>query len=118
MLLTSHYMEEVSRLSNRVLILDHGRIVAHGEPQQMITDLVGIDVFEVSGQDAELTDLAEKVQSCRVRTERFSDSLFIYTKEDCHDLESLIRPTSHWLRRPANLEDLFIHLTGRSLRES
>ncbi|MCK5227047.1 MAG: ATP-binding cassette domain-containing protein [Desulfobulbaceae bacterium] len=118
MLLTSHYMDEVSRLSDRVLILDHGKIVAQGEPRKMITDLVGTDVFEVSGQRADLDALERQVLSCEARTERFAGSLFIYTREHCPELEDLIRPTAHWIRRPANLEDLFIHLTGRSLRES
>ena len=118
MLLTSHYMEEVSRLSNRVLILDEGRIVAQGEPQQMVTDFVGLDVFEVPGEPADLDRLEQAVNDCDVLVERLSDRLFIYTREDCPQLEGLVRPMTGWLRRPANLEDLFIQLTGRSLREA
>jgi lipooligosaccharide transport system ATP-binding protein len=118
MLLTSHYMEEVSRLSNRVVIIDEGRIVAEGKPQQLIAKLVGLDVFEVPGSPRELDALEERVVSCAATVERLKDRLFIYTREECQELESLVRPHQGWLRRPANLEDLFIQLTGRSLREA
>lgn len=118
MLLTSHYLDEVSRLSNRVLILDHGKIVAKGEPQQMITEMVGLEVFEVEGSGPELDKLADSFRECDVVIERANNKLYIYTREECAHLEKLLRDTRSWLRRPANLEDLFIKLTGRSLRES
>lgn len=118
MLLTSHYMDEVSRLSNRVLILDHGLIVAQGEPKKMVTDLVGIDVFEVEGSKDELSILEKAVATCQATTERTADRLYIYTREDCSRLEKLMGEKRNWIRRPANLEDLFIQLTGRNLRES
>jgi lipooligosaccharide transport system ATP-binding protein len=118
MLLTSHYMEEVSRLSNRVLIIDEGRIVAQGEPQQLIDDFVGLDVYEVPGSPTELDGLEEAIGSCAASSERLPDRLFIYAREECQELEALVRPLRGWLRRPANLEDLFIKLTGRSLREA
>lgn len=118
MLLTSHYMDEVSRLSNRVLILDHGLIVAQGEPKQMVTDLVGVDVFEVEGNNEELAALEKAVATCQATSERTADRLYIYTQEDCSRLEKLLGERGSWLRRPANLEDLFIQLTGRNLRES
>ena len=119
MLLTSHYMDEVSRLSNRVLIMDHGEIVAQGEPQKMITDLVGIDVFEVEGSDAELAGLQEAIKSCEASFERIKDRLYIYTRvEDCDKLEHILGHRGGWLKRPTNMEDLFIQLTGRTLRES
>lgn len=118
MLLTSHYMEEVSRLSNRVLIIDEGRIVAQGEPQQLIANLVGMDVFEVPGTPEELDALEAAMGPCAATVERLQDRLFIYTREKCPELESLIRPHKGWLQRPASLEDLFIQLTGRSLREA
>ncbi|MFH1217415.1 MAG: ATP-binding cassette domain-containing protein [Pseudomonadota bacterium] len=118
MLLTSHYLDEVERLSNRVIILDHGAIVAQGKPQQLITELVGIDVFEIEGTKAELDDLEASFKKCNATTERVSDKLYAYTQEDCTQLESLLKNSRRWLRRPTNLEDLFIQLTGRSLRES
>lgn len=118
MLLTSHHLDEVERLSNRVVILDHGSIVAQGRPQQLIADLVGIDVFEVEGTGPELDALAASFARCHATTERAGDKLYAYTREECSRLEGLLANSRRWLRRPANLEDLFIQLTGRSLRES
>ncbi len=118
MMLTSHYMEEVERLSSRVLILDQGTIVAQGKPQQLITEFVGIDVFEVEGTSDELDRLEKSFRQCQALTERVVDKLYAYTHEDCSRLEVLLQDSRRWLRRPANLEDLFIRLTGRSLRES
>ncbi len=118
MLMTSHYLDEVSRLSNRVLILDQGRIVAQGEPQQLINDMVGLEVFEVEGSATELEYLAESFKECNAVIERANDKLYVYTKEECDRMEGLLADTRSWLRRPANLEDLFIQLTGRSLRDS
>jgi len=118
MLLTSHYLDEVARLSDRVLVIDHGRIVAQGEPRQLITDLVGIEVFEVEGSGAELDTLTKELAGCDASTERVGDTLYIYAKKECSHIEALLKKSRGWLRRPANLEDLFIQLTGRTLRES
>ncbi|MBI5558690.1 MAG: ATP-binding cassette domain-containing protein [Deltaproteobacteria bacterium] len=118
MLLTSHYLDEVERLSGRVLIMDHGRVVAQGVPRQLIKELVGTDVFEIEGTAAELDALEKTFTQCNAATERLSDKLYAYTQEDCSRIEALLKNSRGWLRRPANLEDLFIQLTGRSLRES
>jgi lipooligosaccharide transport system ATP-binding protein len=116
-ILTSHYMDEVARLSDRILILDGGKIMATGSPQQMIDELVGLDVFEVSGSEESLANLLNSAAACDARCERVTDSLFIYTKKECQELENKVRQCEHWLRRPANLEDLFIQITGRTLHE-
>lgn len=118
MLLTSHYLDEVSRLSQQVLILDHGQVVVQGEPQQLITDLVGLEVFEVDGTAAELDALEASFRQCNATLERVGDRLYVYAREDCSRLMKVLGDAHIWLRRPANLEDLFIQLTGRSLRET
>ena len=118
MMLTSHYMDEVARLSDRVLILDQGKIVAQGEPGKMVTQLVGVDVFEVICLESEIAGIEKAAKACQAWTERVPDGVFIYTSKDCPELDSFIRPMGHWVRRPANLEDLFIKLTGRSLQET
>jgi lipooligosaccharide transport system ATP-binding protein len=118
MLLTSHYLDEVSRLAGRVLIIDRGKIVAQGVVQELITETVGQEVFEVEGTAAELDEMTACFADCEGRIERAGDKMYIYTREDCSHLEEMLSRTESWLRRPANLEDLFIQLTGRSLRES
>ena len=117
-LLTSHYMDEVARLSNRVLIIDHGRILVEGEPGELVEKFVGMDVYEIEGQEAELEKFEKLAADCRVRCERVSGGMYIYAHERCEQLSAGIHASTQWLRRPANLEDLFIQLTGRSLRES
>ncbi len=118
MLLTSHYLDEVARLSQQVLILDHGHVVVQGEPRQLITDLVGLEVFEVEGTPAELEAMGASFAQCNARLERVGDKLYVYAREDCSRLAKVMDTSVRWVRRPANLEDLFIQLTGRSLRES
>ncbi|MFO7604925.1 MAG: ATP-binding cassette domain-containing protein [Desulfurivibrionaceae bacterium] len=118
MLLTSHYLDEVSRLSDRVLIMDQGRIVAEGAPRQLISEMVGLEVFEVEGSAGELDELEKKFSTCKAEIERANDKLYVYTREECDRLEKFLEGKRDWLRRPANLEDLFIQLTGRSLREA
>lgn len=118
MLLTSHYLDEVSRLSQQVLILDHGQVVVQGEPRQLITDMVGLEVFEVDGTAAELDALETSFKQCNATQERVGDKLYVYAREDCSRLVKVLGEAGSWVRRPANLEDLFIQLTGRSLRET
>lgn len=118
MMLTSHYMDEVARLSDRILVMDQGQVVAQGEPKQMVSELVGLDVFEVICSDGEALLLQTVASDCQARSERTPDGVYIYTDKDCAELDRAIRPCSQWLRRPANLEDLFIKLTGRTLHES
>jgi lipooligosaccharide transport system ATP-binding protein len=117
-LLTSHYMDEVARLSNRVLIIDHGRILVEGEPAALVEKFIGMDVYEIDGLEEELEEFEKLAKNCRARCERVSGGMYIYVHDRCEALNAGIHASTQWLRRPANLEDLFIHLTGRSLRES
>ena len=116
-LLTTHFMDEAERLCSRLLVLDHGRKIAEGRPRELIKEHLEPDVVEVYGvgalalKDSELAKLAE-------RTEVSGETVFFYTtqaKPLLHALEAW--PQLRTLHRPANLEDLFLKLTGRQIRE-
>ncbi len=117
MLLTSHYMEEVSRLAGRVVILDQGRVLRQGVIDEMVRELVGDEVLEVSGRNSGIDHLKEMVKGCDARAEEVGDRVYIYTRGECPGLKDLALSRRHVTRRPANLEDLFLKLTGRTLRE-
>lgn len=118
MLLTSHYMEEVSRLATQVLIMDDGKAVAYGIPDVLVQRHVGREVYEIRGSREQLTRLDSVLASCKADFETGQDVLRIFVRESCPELEALISKQSHVTRRPAGLEDLFLRLTGNELREN
>ncbi|MDA8162527.1 MAG: ATP-binding cassette domain-containing protein [Desulfobacteraceae bacterium] len=117
MLLTSHYMEEVSRLATRVMIMDKGKVIAGGDPANMVKEMVGRDVFEIRGDRQELDGVERILSSCKADFDRRADRLYVFTKGPCPELEALAAEHRHVTRRPANLEDLFLKLTGGVLKE-
>ena len=116
-LLTTHFMDEAERLCSRLLVLDHGKKIAEGKPRDLIAQHLEPDVVEVYGagalalQDAPLAKLAARVEVS-------GETLFFYTQDAKPLLEALqAHPQLRTLHRPANLEDLFLKLTGRQIRE-
>jgi lipooligosaccharide transport system ATP-binding protein len=116
-LLTTHFMDEAERLCSRLLVLDHGKKIAEGKPRDLIAQHLEPDVVEVYGtgalalQDAPLAKLAARVEIS-------GETLFFYTQDAKPLLEALqAHPQLRTLHRPANLEDLFLKLTGRQIRE-
>lgn len=116
-LLTTHFMDEAERLCDRLLVLDHGRKIAEGKPRDLIEIHVEPHVVEVYGADPQellksgLRDLAERVEVS-------GETVFFYTHAVHPLLEALeLQPRLKVLHRPANLEDLFLKLTGRQMRE-
>jgi lipooligosaccharide transport system ATP-binding protein len=116
-LLTTHFMDEAERLRSRLLVLDHGKKIAEGKPRDLIAQHLEPDVVEVYGagamalQDSPLAKLAARVEIS-------GETLFFYTQDAKPLLEALqAHPQLRTLHRPANLEDLFLKLTGRQIRE-
>jgi lipooligosaccharide transport system ATP-binding protein len=116
-LLTTHFMDEAERLCSRLLVLDHGKKIAEGKPRDLIAQHLEPDVVEVYGagalalQDSPLAKLAARVEVS-------GETLFFYTQDAKPLLEALqAHPQLRTLHRPANLEDLFLKLTGRQIRE-
>ncbi len=117
LLLTTHFMEEAERLCDRVTILDRGRVIAEGPPRELIRLHVEPHVVEIHGEglDAWRDSLAER--HCR-RCERVGETLFCYTDAPQALVAELDGIASlSYLHRPANLEDVFLKLTGRDLRD-
>ena len=120
-LLTTHFMDEAERLCTRLLVLDHGRKIAEGRPRELIAQHLEPEVVEVYGSGALALHTAAEHAALRARAARVEvsgETLFFYT-QDAQPLLQALAPL-HQLRtlhRPANLEDLFLKLTGRQIRE-
>ena len=116
-LLTTHFMDEAERLCQRLLVLDHGRKIAEGRPRELIAEHLEPEVVEVYGQGA--LQLAESALAAHAeRVERSGETVFFYTRDARPLMQALqAHPQLRTLHRPANLEDLFLKLTGRQIRE-
>ncbi len=116
-LLTTHFMDEAERLCNRLLVLDHGRKIAEGRPRDLIAQHLEPDVVEAYGNGA-LALVDSPVRNLAARVEVSGETVFFYTQDARALLEALsAHPGLRTLHRPANLEDLFLKLTGRQIRE-
>jgi lipooligosaccharide transport system ATP-binding protein len=116
MILTTHYMEEAQRLCDVIAIMDHGAVIAQGSPRELIRDHVEPDVIEIHDHAAELP--ARLGAMAGVRAEQVGETLYAYTGDArglVAELEKV--PGINYLHRPASLEDVFLRLTGRDLRE-
>ena len=115
-LLTTHYLEEAERLCDMLVILDQGRIIAQGSPKQLIQEYVEPHVFEIR---ARIKELSEQIRSlASTSMEIIGDSTYVYTAEQ-NDVIALLQsqPELEYYHRPGNLEDVFLKLTGRELRD-
>ena len=116
LLLTTHFMEEAERLCTRLAVIDHGKKIAEGTPRELIETHIEREVLEVYGDGVVAWSEAAKPLAARV--ELSGETVFCYTN-DAHPLLATLeeQPQLRFLRRPANLEDVFIKLTGRDLRD-
>jgi lipooligosaccharide transport system ATP-binding protein len=116
-LLTTHFMDEAERLCSRLLVLDHGQKIAEGTPRDLIAQHLEPDVVEVFGHGA-LALVDSPLAALAARVEVSGETVFFYT-DNAHDLIEVLsaHPQLRTLHRPANLEDLFLKLTGRQIRE-
>ncbi|MDO9010475.1 MAG: ATP-binding cassette domain-containing protein [Gallionella sp.] len=117
LVLTTHFMDEAERLCHRLAVMDNGRIISQGTPRELIADNIEPQVVEVFGEQA--ADWAKS--HAANHTERFEisgESVFCYVR-DAHPLllELQQHPKLRYVHRPANLEDVFLKLTGREMRE-
>ena len=121
--LTTHYMEEAARLCDRIAILDHGRVIASGTPQELINKLGAPYIIEIITLPI-LDDAALAGLPGVVRTSAKADARVLHVSEVTLTLPALLElararsvQTRHVTSREASLEDVFVHLTGSELRD-
>jgi lipooligosaccharide transport system ATP-binding protein len=115
-LITTHYMDEAERLCDRLVIMETGKILVEGPPDRLIDETIGTGVIEIAGQNDALEPY---LKNRGLSYERFNDRIYVYAK----DLESVRQEINRDLSlnynvmRKATLEDVFLKLTGRGLRD-
>ncbi len=116
-ILTTHYMDEAAALCDRVLIIDNGKIIESGVPQKLIKEHVGEDVLEVAYDEVVLKTLKEELPGAHI--EVFGDQIRVFINQPHGVFERIAKkfPDIDMTIRNANLEDVFLKLTGRKLRE-
>ena len=118
LILTTHFMDEAERLCQRLAIMDHGRIIASGSPRELIAQHIEPEVVEVHGPASGGGSLDGVRKSSRGKGGARGRTVFCYADEVDGLLRTLAgHPELVYLHRPASLEDVFLKLTGRDLRD-
>jgi lipooligosaccharide transport system ATP-binding protein len=108
-LMSTHYIEEAQRLADTVLIMSHGSAVAVGAPTKLVADHAGREVIEVYGPPARLAEVETEARGAGLRTRRTGTSISVLGVGGANGYA----PEGE--RRPANLEDVFVLLTGEEI---
>jgi ABC-2 type transport system ATP-binding protein len=130
-LLTTHYMDEAERLCDRVGVIDHGKMIALGTPKSLIESLGGSQIVELALSSAPAEDEAKHALAAAlgelpgVKGSRFYTGRFVLTVEHLHVALPAVLETlrakglelANLSTHTATLEDVFVTLTGRALRE-
>ena len=114
-IITTHYMEEAARLCDRLVIMDNGQILVEGTPKELIKKYVGDHIVEAENT----SEIKTCLEKNNVKYEVANESVEIYN-ENVSNITNLILKEcvdSGVTARPATLEDVFLKLTGRKLRE-
>jgi len=120
LVLTTHYMDEAEQLSDRIVVVDKGAIMAEGSPAQLIRQYSSKEVLEVRYGSDKNASVAKSIADVGERQEILPDRILIYSDNGERDLAEITKrghhPTTSLVRR-SSLEDVFLRLTGRSLVE-
>jgi lipooligosaccharide transport system ATP-binding protein len=115
---TTHYMDEAEQLCDRLVVMDHGTIVANGSPRQLIERYCTREVVELRFEDPGPQGARLGLEALGVRTEELPDRVLLYADDGDSLLAEVHRrhltPVASLVRR-STLEDVFLRLTGRSL---
>lgn len=113
--LTTHYLDEAARLCDRLVIMDQGNILVEGSPNALIKQYIGMDIVEIDNTPEIISHLSSK----GITFETGGDTIQIRTKKPREVADSLLDAFQgvRIITRPGTLEDVFLLLTGRRLRE-
>ena len=117
-LLTTHFMDEAERLCDRLAVIDNGKMIATDSPIGLIKSEIEPQVLELSGEGLRDWSQSANDRYPDARIERVGDTVFVYCQDSraiAVELREL--PEIRFLQRPANMEDVFLKLTGRDLRD-
>ena len=119
LILTTHYMDEAEQLCDRLVVMDHGSIAAEGHPRELITRYSTPDVVELRFAPGAAQEAVEKIKDLSPeRLELTADRLLLYAGDGDEFLSRVhqagVKPITELVRR-STLEDVFLHLTGRTL---
>ena len=109
-LMSTHYIEEAERLADTVTIMSHGKAIAAGPPQRLVQEHAGSDALEVYGPPARLAEVETLARERSLRTRRTGTSIAVLGERRAGFLEG-----DGSVSRPANLEDVFVLLTGEQV---
>lgn len=117
LLLTTHFMDEAERLCHRLAVMDNGKLISQGTPRELIERNIEPQVVEVFGEHASAWAEANAAKFSQ-RAEVSGETVFCYV-QDAQALVAHLQTQAElrYLHRPANLEDVFLKLTGREMRE-
>jgi lipooligosaccharide transport system ATP-binding protein len=111
-------MEEAAQLCDRLLVLDRGHVVARGSPRELIREHVGREVIEIHGGAALPQELLGRLAALSDRVERAGDEVYLFFRDGRSPAAVLpLLERLAFSQRPATLEDVFLRLTGRELRD-
>ncbi|MBN1245022.1 ATP-binding cassette domain-containing protein [Candidatus Bathyarchaeota archaeon] len=115
-ILTTHYMDEAAALCDRILLMDNGKVIEQGRPSELIKKHIGADVLEVDNDEKLLQTLKAEFPDAQFET--FGDRIHVFTTQPHGVFERFLEknPFTNVTIRNANLEDVFLKLTGRGLK--
>ena len=117
MVLTTHYMDEAAQLCDRLVIMDQGRILTEGAPKELVEKHVTKEVVELR-LEGEGQEIVSKLKGVRFSWEKAGDTLFLYSDDGDSLLQQIMGlEDMEFIHRHATLEDVFLKLTGRELKE-
>jgi len=119
LVLTTHYMDEAEQLCDRLVVMDHGKIAAEGTPRELIAEYSTPEVLELRFPPGQQEEWVAKIKDLAPeRMEVTADRMLLYAADGDEFLERVraagIEPITELVRR-SSLEDVFLHLTGRTL---